>query len=199
MGVTYSDLMTLRRRLPAAACTLALLLVVMAAPAAGHGDEPEPTGRDQVLQAIALIVNEPSSVEAALERLRGAREAEDRTGVDLALVQRGGRALAAGDPARAKDLLQQSIGARTDLSGADVRHILQVPRGAAYVPLATREQSGTVVVTEELPGRDDLGAVDLALLGVAAAVAALGIVLGIRLRPAHSVHALRHSHTVEGG
>lgn len=92
---------------------------------------------------------------------------------------------------KARDLLQRSIGAVADMTGRDVRPILQVPSKASSVTLATGEQTGTTVVTDEMPGRGSLTDSDVILLVLAAAAGVLGTGLSLRFRPAHSIHRLR--------
>lgn len=73
----------------------------------------------------------------------------------------------------------------------DVRHVVQVPPGSSSVSLATADQAGTQIVTDEVVGRGAWTATDSAILVGAGTVAAIGAVLCWLFRPAHSVHALR--------
>ena len=176
-----------------AAVVAAVVAVMVAGPAWAHGgDEAGNTARQDVLQAIAYIVNTPGNMDAALDKVKDAQAAKDTTGVNLALVRQAQAVVAANQMMSAKALLERSIGARLDLSGTDVRPILQVPAGATSVALATGEESGTQVVTDELAGRAGLTGLDITLLVLAALMATGGVLLSIKYRPAHSVRALRH-------
>lgn len=153
--------------------------------------EGEGTGaREAVLQAIAYLVSSPDDMDAVEERIADAHEAEDTSGVDLTLVGRAESALVDGDMVLARALLQRAVGAGTDMTGVDMRPILQVPPGAATVPLATGEATGTSVVTDEMAGREGLTRTDLGLLGIATGVVLAGLWLSHRYRPAHSIHRL---------
>lgn len=164
-----------------------------------HEDEAPAEAKVEVLQAIAYLVNTPGAMDAIEDKVVDAQAAEDTSGVDLALVRRAQAALEDGDMARTRVLLQQSIGAGADLEGSHMRPILQVPPGAVTVSLATGGETGTTIVTDELLGRGDLTRADLGLLAFAAALAATGLLLSFRYRPAHSVHRLRAAPRGEGG
>ena len=157
----------------------------------GHGDETDVPARDSVLQAIALVVNTPDDVDAITDKLDDAKASTEPDGVDLADVDLAMTALRAGDMPRVRTLLEAAIGAKADLAGLDVRHVLQVPAGLPVISLATGEQAGTLVVTDELPGRGPLDGGDAGLLAAAAVAAVAGIVLSVRYRPTHSIHTLR--------
>lgn len=134
------------------AVVTALFLV---SPASAHEDETSIKASEDVLQAISYIVNSPGNMDAISDKLKDAPESSDTSGVDLALVRQAQAAVASNDMMKARDLLQRSIGAVPDMTGTDVRHILQVPPGARSVTLATGEQSGTTVVTDEMPAGVD--------------------------------------------
>lgn len=174
---------------------LALLLAVglglAATPSQAHEDEPVANAREEILQAIAYLVSSPHSMDAIEDKIVEAQEAEETEGVDLTLVRRAQLALERDESHRALVLLQRSIGAAADMAGSHMRPILQVPPGAETIPLATGEETGTSIVTEELAGRQDLTGTDLGLLGLAAALAAVGLLLSYRYRPAYSVHRSR--------
>ena len=175
----------------ASTAVVVLLAAFASAPAWAHEGEESASAHDLVLQAVAYIVNTPDDMESIEDKVKDAQESEDTDGVRMALVRQAETALEDGDMARARDLLQRSIGARTDLTGTDVQPILQTSPGQRSVVLATGEEPGTRVVTDAMPGRGGLTGTDVALLIAAAVLAAGGILLSTRYRPAHSVHALR--------
>lgn len=175
----------------AAACAGCLLAVTVPAVAYAHGDEGDVPARDSVLQAIAYIVNTPSDLDMITDKLNDAKESSDPEGVDVAEIDRAMEALDEGNLPQARRLLEEAIGARADLTGLDVRHVLEVPPGASTVSLATGEQPGTQIVTDELPGRGPWTGTDSVLIGIAAVAVAAGVVSGWRSRPVHSIHALR--------
>jgi hypothetical protein len=181
----------LRAGLAVVAVLTGLLTVLASAPAWAHEGEESASAHDLVLQAVAYMVNTPGDLESIEDKVKDAQDSEDTSGVRMALVRQAESALEVGDLARARDLLQRSIGAHADLSGTDVQHILQTSPGQRSVTLATGEEAGTRVVTDEQPGRGGLTGSDAALLVVAGVLAAGGILLSIRYRPAHSVHARR--------
>ena len=176
----------------AAAFAASLLSLAVPAVAYAHGDEEEVPARDSVLQAIAYVVNTPDDMDMITDKLNDAKDSPDKQGVDIAYVDQAMQALDTGDMPQVRLLLEESIGARADLSGTDVRHVLQVPPGTSTVDLATGEQTGTQIVTDELSGRGSWTGTDSALIGIAVAVTAAGALLSWRFRPTHSVHALRH-------
>lgn len=175
----------------AVAAAVSLLSLAVPASAFAHGDEGGVPARESVLQAIAYVVNTPDDMDMITDKLNDAKESQDQEGVDIAEVDQALQALDKGDMPQVRLLLEQSIGARADLSGLDVRHVLQVAPGASTVSLATGEQPGTQIVTDELTGRGALTGGDAALIAIAAVAAAAGALLGWTFRPAHSVHALR--------
>lgn len=180
----------------AAVAAVSVLSLAFPTAAFAHGDEGGVPARESVLQAIAYVVNTPDDMDMITDKLTDAKESEDQEGVDIAEVDQAIQALDRGDMPQVRLLLEQSIGARADLSGLDVRHVLQVAPGGSTVSLATGEQPGTLIVTDELTGRGPWSGTDSALIGIAVAAAAAGVLLGWRFRPAHSVHTLRHQAAV---
>lgn len=174
---------------------------MLAVPSAAfaHGDEGAVPARQSVLQAIAYVVDTPGDMDMITDKLRDAEESSDKQGVDIAQVDRAMQALEKNDMPWVRLLLEESIGARADLSGTDVRHILQPPACSSTVALATGQQAGTQIVTDELPGRAGWTATGSILIAVAAAAAAAGVFLIWRYRPAHSVHSLRRQAARAGG
>ena len=183
----------------AAAFAAALVSLAVPAVAFAHGDEGAVPARESVLQAIAYVVNTPDDMDMITDKLNDAKDSQDKEGVNIAYVDQAIQALDKGDMPQVRLLLEESIGARADLSGMDVRHVLQVPPGASTVSLATGEQPGTLIVTDELSGRGAWTGTDSTLLGIAVAVVAAGALLSWRFRPAHSVHALRQQATHPSG
>ncbi len=184
----------------AAAAALAVLSLAVAAPAFAHGDEGSVPARESVLQAIAYVVNTPDNMDMITDKLKDAKDSTDQAGVNIPEVEQAMKALDTQNMPLVRTLLEQSIGAKVDLTGLDVRHVLQVPPGLSAVSLSTGQQPGTTVVTDEMPGRGPLSGGQAALLGIAAVAALGGTLLGIRYRPEHSIHALRRqaSHTLGG-
>jgi hypothetical protein len=181
----------LRAGLTAVAVLTGLLVGLASAPAWAHEGEESTPAHELVLQALAYMLNTPGDLESIEDKVRDAQESEDPGGVKMALVRQAEGALAADDMTGARDLLQRSIGARADLTGTDVQPILQTSPGQRSVTLATGGEAGTRVVADEQPGREGLTGGDAAVLVAAGVIAAGGILLSIRYRPAHSVHALR--------
>jgi hypothetical protein len=156
--------------------------------AAAHEGEAESTALDDVRQAIAVIVSKPGDMEVIEDKIGDALESEDQEGVDVAVVEQAKEALEGDDMAKVRDLLERAIGARPDLAGTDVRPIL-------HVPLVTGEETGTTVVTDELPGRGGLTGGDVTVLVLVGLVALGGVLLSIWWRPADSVGELRRRAT----
>src|SRR6266508_6473732 len=97
--------------------------VASVAPAAAHGGEESDKASDLVLQAIALMVNEPGSRAAAAEKIHDALEAKSKKGVDLGDVEDADKALKGRDVHRARALLERSIGAEPHLSSVEPQPI----------------------------------------------------------------------------
>jgi osmotically-inducible protein OsmY len=168
-----------------------LAVIAMAVPASAHEGEKATAAIDDVRQAIAVIVNKPDDMDTITDKIGDALESEDQHGVNMALVKQAKDTLDSNDMMKVRDLLQRAIGARPDLTGTDVRPILQVAKGQSTVPLATGEETGTTVVTDELPGRSGLTGGDVTLLVLAGLVALAGLVFSVRSRPADTIRALR--------
>jgi len=169
------------------AAVLAVTLALLGAGTAGaHEDEDEEPAHTMVLQAIALIVNKPGDMHEIAEHIEGALSAEDREGVDLALVRQASAAMEADDLTRARELLQTSL----DTGSAT--------RSSDEPAFATAGDTGTtVVLDEDRPGTGIDGG-DIVLLALAAAVIVLGGLLEWRWRPPDSVHRLRRIARTEG-
>jgi hypothetical protein len=156
-----------------------------------HGGETTAMASDAVRQAIAHLVHDPPNMAAVEDKVGDALEAEDTSGVDLALVEEAQAAVEANHMMRARILLERAIGARSDLAGTDMQPILQVPPGSSTVSLAVGSATGTNVVTDEMPGRGALTGTDLVLLLLAGLMAVCGVLLSFRVRPPDSIRALR--------
>ncbi|HET7277239.1 MAG TPA: hypothetical protein VFJ22_04110 [Dermatophilaceae bacterium] len=183
-----------RRGFARRAALLITVFVTLSTPAAAfaHGDEGMVPARDSVLQAIAYLVNTPDDMDMIKDKVKDAQESTDHNGVDVSQLDDAMSALEAGNMTDARVRLERAIGARVDLSGTNVEPVLQVPPGLTSVTLATGDQPGTTVVTDELAGRSGSLAVgDVVLIGLAALAVAVGIALSMRFRPEHSIHTLR--------
>lgn len=180
-----------RRAVVVLAAVATLLALAASAPAAAHEGE-EGGARLAVLQAIAYLVSSPENMDPIEDKIADALASEDADGVDLGLVQQAADAVEAERMAQARVLLQEAIGARSDLRGTAVQPILHLPGEPAPEDPATGAATGTSVVITEMAGRGALDGTDLTLLAIAGASMLLGGWLGLRFRPAHSVHQLRH-------
>ena len=162
----------------AATVTSALLIVtVVARPALAHGGDESRRGSDLVLQAIALIVNEPDNREMIDDKITDALDAANAKGVDLALVQQAQKALATRQLHRARALLERAIGARPHRGSAEpapIRQLGPAPKGA---------EPGRAVPSDRLPGRTGLDSGDWAVMIAAIGIATIGVLLTIRYRP----------------
>jgi hypothetical protein len=185
------------RRTGLARTTAALIFTVSSVlflpqAALAHGDEGMVPARDSVLQAIAYLVNTPDDMDMITDKIKDAQESTDQKGVDVSQLDGAMSAVEAGKMTDARVRLEQAVGAKVDLSGTHVEPVLQVPPGLTSVTLATGEQPGTTVVTDELPGRSGgLTASDWVLIAIAVLVVAGGMLLSVRFKPEHSIHALR--------
>jgi len=177
---------------------LAAGTIVTAPAVLAHGGESIPSSSEAVRQAIAYIVNDPRNMDAIKDKVGDSLEAEDTTGVNLAVVKQALVAVEANHMMQARTLLERAIGARSDMAGTDMRPILQVPRGSSSVSLAVGEDTETSVVTDELPGRGGLTGADITLLVLAALMAVAGVLLSVRLRPPDSIRTLRRQATLSG-
>lgn len=178
-----------RRAVVALAAVVAL---VASSPVAAHEGE-EAGARQAVLQAIAYLVNSPESMDPIEDKIADALASDDVEGVDLGLVRRAAEAVEAERMGLARALLQEAIGARSDLRGTAVQPILHLPGEPAPEDPATGAATGTSVVTTAMAGRGALNGTDVTLLAFAGATMILGGWLVVRYRPVHSVHQLHHA------
>jgi hypothetical protein len=147
----------------------------MTTSAHAHGDETD-EGYLLVQQALAHLAHDtsPAGIHLAMEKVNDALETDDQEGVDVAEVRQAIDGLEAGRVDHARGLLQDSITV-----------------ALADQPLATGYETGTRVVSVQLPGRDPLGVGDWLLLGLSVVVTGAGVWLSVRFRPHDDVSALR--------
>ena len=108
------------------------LLAVSATAAGAHGDEENTPASDLVRIAIAVLEVHPAPGAAVEDKIIDAQEATDKSDVDIALVKQAGEALARGDIAATKRLLEQSLGECPD---ADVLFVSdQSPKPPCVAP-----------------------------------------------------------------
>jgi hypothetical protein len=175
------DIARASRRGGAAALVLWLLAAV-ALPA--RADEPGESDQASVLvrQAIALIVNTPNDMEGIEDKIKDAQEVKNQEGVKIELVEQAGEALEQNDMHRVRSLLEQSIGARPHLGGADVPPIRETSSLASGA-LATGEQTGTNVAIDPLEPKRGLDGGAWVMLAVSLGLILLGAWLALRWRP----------------
>lgn len=176
------------------------LILVGAGPARAHEGAESDRAADLVRQAIALVVNEPTKLADAREKIADARAAKDQTGVDASFLEPADGALAAGDAHQGRAFLEAAVGARPHTGTADPAPIRETttalgdepaaPAGIATegtppMRMATGAESGTEVVTEPLDARPHLNGGDWALLFGSLVIGLFGVYLGLRFRPAH--------------
>jgi hypothetical protein len=181
----------------------AVLLLAIAVPALAHEEDVNRAAADLVRQAIALLATTPDDLGELREKLEAAVQAEDRSGVDLALVEQATTVLFdEGDPHRARALLEQAVGARPHIGLEDpapIRQTRPAPEpgmagtGAEGAPMpmtpqpmemARGAQPGATLIADPLETRPVLTAGDWALLGGSLALGLTGVWLVLRRRPA---------------
>ncbi len=102
---------------------LAAVLVVgavSATPAFAHGGATSESASEIVLEAIAILEVHPGPSAAVDDKVRDALAAEDQSGVQASFVRSAGSALARGDIAATRRLLEQAVGACPD---ADILYV----------------------------------------------------------------------------
>ena len=175
-----------RRGLSLAGLLLALAmgLLAVAPTAAAHGGDESQEGYLLVQQALGHLAHDTThtGIDLAMEKVDDALAAEDRDGVSIPEVTQAKAALEAGQVEPARSLLQESI--KVALS---------------ELPPATGNETGTTLVTPELPGRDDLTGSDRILLVGSLVLVAAGLTLSFMFRPHDSVGALRRRLVGLGG
>lgn len=173
--------------LPALAIALTL---AQAAPALAHGEEEEALratpARALVQQALALLAQKGDAVEAH-ERVELALESEDTRRVDMALVRRARRALAAGEHGDAERLLGEALAEPEEMEAEPESQSEPEPGreqapehardgGEARVPAAALDHQG-----ELTPERGTAEWISLAV-GILLAMAAATLLLRRRVR-----------------
>ena len=154
------------RRRWVVATALALTIVAgTGAVASAHGGEGGVSASELVLTALAVLEVHPAPAAAVEDKIADAQEAENKSGVDLALVEQAGEALDRGDVARAKTLLERSVGECPD---ADILYVSDQP-DAPPCTVSAHELSQT----RKAVG----GTSEIAILVVAATLAFVGIVI----------------------
>lgn len=161
------------------ATALLLVLASLGAPSAAlaHGADGSDMSLVLVRQAIAYIVNTPGNMDATTDKINDATEAEDQSEVKIPLVEQAKQTLDSGDMHKVRALLEQAIGARVHIEGADPVQIGAVP------PPATGEDTATLATIDALPGRGGLSGGDWTLLVISIVVGLLGLAASVRLRP----------------
>jgi hypothetical protein len=183
---------TIKRVLLAATAT-AVLTVVPAAVADANGDDDSAEARVLVLQAIALIVNQPDDEHEIEERLEHAHEATHQEGVDLDLVEEAAAALHDGDHEGARELLQTSIGAGPFVSPGVPEPIREAHGEPGEPTLAVGAETGTSVVLDEYEPSSALDGGNIGLLVLSAAAIVVGALLAWLFRPRDTVRGLRRT------
>ncbi len=158
--------------------SVAVLLLPSAAALAHEGEEEVPA-RTLVQQAIALLRGQPEQVDAIADKIHDALEAKDAEGVDLALVEQADTAFEDGDLHEAWDLLEESIG----LAPHQVVASPNAGPRSAPTPEPPAEPS-PVLHERAIEGglQGPKGVAGPVLLGLAAALGALGLVIARRVR-----------------
>ena len=141
------------------------LLAVSATAASAHGDEENKPASDLVRIAIAVLEVHPAPGAAVEDKIIDAQAATDKSGVDIALVKQAAAALARGDVAATKRLLERSLGECPD---ADVLFVSdQSPKPPCVAPAHALE------VARQSVG----GTSEVIILVIAALLAIAGLVV----------------------
>lgn len=163
------------RRYAAVLLTCFLLGGPISAPQAfAHEGDPSSEGYLFVQQALAHLVHEPGDLDPVLEKVDAALAAADQDGVSVPDLQQAKDALQAGNSARGRTLLQESITV-----------------ALSTLRPATGDETGTAVVLDPLPPRGGLTGADVGLLSVSMLVLLTGLVLAYAFRPPENVRELR--------
>jgi hypothetical protein len=161
--------------------TVLILLIGSVGTARAHEGEEGTEASLFVQQAIALIVNTPDDLDAIGDKINDAIEAPDQHGVDVSLVEQARTALEAEDIRLARSLLEQSIGARSQLDSSDPPGIDEHLEEAGETE---GEESPLEPFLDPLDTGRDLGGGDWFVIGFAAALVLAGAVITTRLRQA---------------
>lgn len=144
-----------RRSASRVAAGLAIVAAVLAGAAPARANEADGSTRaaDLVRQAIAIVVNKPGGLAGARERIADTREAKDRSGVDVSLLEQADGALAAGDVHQGRALLEQAIGARPHTGGAEPAPIRRTTADPEAETTAIGQAGNTPSPSEGRPAR----------------------------------------------
>lgn len=160
---------------------MATILVVLggvasAAPAWAHGAGETEEGYVLVQQALGHLAHEPNmaGVEAAMEKIDDTLATKDQEGVNVAQVKEAQMALDAGKVEAGQALLQKSI-----------------TQAVSQLKPATGDETGTTLVSSELPGRGTLTSLDWGILLICLLLLREGVALATRFRPVDNIAALR--------
>lgn len=150
--------------------------LTLTAPAHSHDEDETSEGYLLVQQALAHLSHDasPEGIELAMEKVSDALRTDEHQGMDSDEVRSGMDALEAGQVQQARARLEDSITV-----------------ALANQPLASGYETGTRLVSPELPGRGPLGPGDLLVLGISVVMAGIGGWLSVRFRPHDSMSALR--------
>lgn len=177
------------------AVLVATLALMAGVPALANADEAGESDQVKVLvlQAIAMLVNDPNDMMGVEELIGDALEAPDKAGVDMAMVEQASTALEDGDMRRTRDLLQSSIGAGPYLGNGVPRPILQTSGEPGAPAYAIGADTGTAVVLD--PYRPDRGLDDGEIVLLAISILAIigGLLLAWQVKPADTVRQLRRT------
>lgn len=160
-------------------CALAMAVAFPGAVSLAHEGEEETSAKELVLQAIALLRGQPDQTQAIEDKLDDALEAEDKSGVDVALAEKGEEAFEAGQLHDARDLLEEAVGA------APHRVIVNPGKGVrSPAPPVPSIEVDPVLHEQEVAGgfEGPEGTAAPVLLGLAAISLALGLFIIRRVR-----------------
>lgn len=148
--------------------------VISAPLASAHEGDPSSEAYLLVQQALGHLVHDPGNLGPALEKIDAALAAPDQDGVSLADLEQAKAALQAGDSARGRALLQDSITV-----------------ALSTLKPATGGETGTRVVLDPLPPRGGLTGADWGFLTVSMLAILTGLLLAYVFRPHKNVRELR--------
>lgn len=144
--------------------------------ASAHGGEGEPQeGYLLVQQALGYLAHEGmDGIDPAMEKVDDALATSDQEGVDVALVTQARASLQTGDVLAAENTLQKSITV-----------------AVSQLMPAVGAETGTTVVTPDLPGRSALSGLDWVFLAVSAVLVLVGVALAAVFRPEEPLRVIR--------
>ena len=162
-------------------CAAIVVALAIPGPAAhAHEGEEETSAKELVLQAIALLRGQPEQTEAIEDKMHDALEAEDGSGVDLALVEQADELFEAGRLHEAQDILEEAVGAAPhrviENPGKGVRSPAPEPEPTAEAAPVLHEKE----VAGGLEGPE--GTAGPVLLGLAGVFLLLGLFIVRRVR-----------------